>query len=193
MNEPNSFITQESFTIASYADSSLSDVYDSKSTLIYANMPCNSPCKECDTVDLDLCSKCFDETELADYDQFEYYLDETDLTCLDTCPDGQYPNAQTICRDCYTDCLTCSDYEVCTSCDTEGGLPFYFDGYCYPSCPDGSYLDGEECIACDETCFTCSDSADYCLTCDSSENSLYQYYSDFTCVNECGDGYAIDG
>lgn len=183
--------------VTAYTSSAFNFLYDSLDARIFAARPCESPCKECEEddgdPDTDQCTQCFTETELSGYDFSNYYLDEVKLTCLEACADGYYPNAVNTCKICWEDCKTCSSYQVCTSCDTTKDLAYLFDGSCNSACPDGSYADGFSCIACDENCLTCADSADKCMTCDTAEESPNPYFLANTCVATCGAGYARNG
>lgn len=72
----------------------------------------------------------------------------------------------------------------CTGC-----LPGFFlsQGNCVGSCPSGTFLSPQDnltCTACSSSCGTCLGSADFCLTCSSSQ----QLTSSGQCVSTCPTG-----
>jgi hypothetical protein len=69
-------------------------------------------------------------------------------TCLEACEDGDYANDSNLCKACYNECLTCSSYATCLSCDPDGLVPYLFNSYCYTECPEGSYNNDNVCDAC---------------------------------------------
>ena len=55
--------------------------------------------------------------------------------CYGTCPQGYY-SSQLACVACMSNCLACSDYSSCTSCQSGYSL---FGGQCLYHCPVGTY------------------------------------------------------
>jgi len=110
INPASSFIEEESFVVKAYTSSTLTYLYDSLDENIFPARPCESPCKECEEDDNDVCTLCFTEEELDGTDYKDYYLDETEQTCLEACDDGYYPNALNTCKVCWENCKTCSAY-----------------------------------------------------------------------------------
>jgi len=78
------------------------------------------------------CRNCEDgDTSVCEQAKFGFYLDDSDV-----------PTA------CPTECASCDNEEVCTSC------------------VDGYFREEGECLACESPCTTCRKSADLCMSCE---------------------------
>jgi len=91
---------------------------------------------------------------------------------------------------CDSPCKTCpslasADWSTCITCET--GFDYFFDDYCYPSCPAGTYLPiggpAFECSECDSNCKECITDAPICTSCDLVGLTPYLYLS--TCYSVC--------
>ena len=93
---------------------------------------------------------------------------------------------------CDSTCLECtsSDPNACSSCDSGGTSPLFYNTACYAigSCPSHSYQDsGTTCASCHATCLDCIDSTSSgCTSCDSG-GSLPLLYSN-VCYGSCPSG-----
>ena len=60
-------------------------------------------------------------------------------------------------------CETCSGKYYCLTCHSG----YAYDGYCYSSCPPGTYADivTKKCEACKSPCLECISSSSYCKRC----------------------------
>ena len=117
-------------------------------------------------------------------------------TCAASCPDTGYyvamsgaQGAQGTCAACAASCLSCSGpaSTECLSCPSSG-TPYFDDGACVASCPNGKFLDGAAspaaCAACDATCHTCSGAGNAsCLSCTAGVA-----FSSGACVSSCATG-----
>ena len=109
-------------------------------------------------------------------------------TCS-VCPDGMYFDGFT-CKNCSTDCLTCSSKNFCLSCSnplkTANSL-----GLCVILCPYAYYLSGETCLACPNLCakcdFGCSKCVDNASLDSNSKCSCNQGFNQTS--NNCSPGY----
>lgn len=164
---------------------------------------CDITCKTCSDIGPNGCDSC----------SGSLYLSES--SCVEECPDGFYRFDGNVCvgeclegfyvtedlKDCFqcfSDCATCLDYEICTSCQ---GELYLFEGTCVNPCPssfvkfspnlciseeecsDGLYIDGDECFACPEECKTCTSYTTCTLCIDTF------YLSGDSCVSVCPDGF----
>jgi hypothetical protein len=129
--------------------------------------------------------------------------------CQTECDDGYFLYENT-CLRCFDEkCLSCESYKKtsCTECvETEiveledGGteeLTYYRNnGECVSECPTGTIVVSEECLLedqsnCDESCKTCSQNSDYCLSCE--ETSIY-LKGEGECVSSCNsDQFVLNG
>ena len=143
------------------------------------NLCANSLCASCSSFEEEDCSECKANASgnpcVCDPG---YGLDRLDLECIECklsmgrevvnskcyCAKGYFNNNSTgiDCQECHSTCETCSGPEPtdCLSCD---GFYLYEDGSCGP-CPDGTYLEGTECLECMELCAICT-SEDECTNC----------------------------
>lgn len=92
-----------------------------------------------------------------------------------------YPDESGICNRCYGLCKTCSSKYFCLTCLAG----FVYDGYCYSSCPLGTYANTTmgTCNACDVVCSECLLKETYCTKC---SGGLFVYKG--TCSSECPTG-----
>jgi len=143
------------------------------------NLCANFLCASCSSFEEEDCSECKANASgnpcVCDPG---YGLDRLDLECIECelsmgrevvngkcyCAKGYFNNNSTgiDCQECHSTCETCSGPEPtdCLSCD---GFYLYEDGSCGP-CPDGTYLEGTECLECMELCAICT-SEDECTNC----------------------------
>lgn len=82
--------------------------------------------------------------------------------------------------ECHMSCLTCRNTSESGCLTCEEGL-LYWEGQCLENCPEGSYQNFTDCIACPPECKKCSSSLE-CV----------EYVSDKRCVNECPSGMYRD-
>ena len=113
---------------------------------------CDEKCNLCYGWQVDQCTYC----NLNENTLLGYYLLNT--TCLDSCPDGYYPEELTrTCETCRPECLTCTSYDYCTECIPG---PYQLnDGECSEFlCLSDQYLrltPELSCFFCDYSCLTC--------------------------------------
>lgn len=115
------------------------------------------------------------------------------------CQAGTYKTNTTnsTCEPCDPSCLTCSGASAtdCTSCKAGlvlyngkcaascgADMPYTFQGYCIPRCPDGTYPAANGvCTECDPSCLTCSAAgANSCTSC-RAPNNLTNGQCTFNC------------
>lgn len=82
--------------------------------------------------------------------------------------------------ECYSGCSTCRNTSEngCLTCE-EGLL--YWEGQCLERCPEGSYQNSTDCLACPPECKRCS-----------SPLECIEYASNKKCVNDCPSGLYMD-
>lgn len=106
-------------------------------------------------------------------------------TCQLTCPIGTF-NAGDQCLQCADGCRSCNSAIDCKICNT--GL-FLFLGGCRSVCPSGTFLFSSTlCIACNQSCATCSGSPNTCLSCN---NALI--LNNGQCLQSCSAGTYYNG
>ena len=112
-------------------------------------------------------------------------------TCIETCPSSTF-NDNNICRDCHTDCLTCSGSanNQCLSCDSLSathGKFLFTDKMCAATCPSNTYEDSGVCKDCHSSCLTCNGPANnQCLSCDCESATNPKFHNiDKTCLLSC--------
>lgn len=146
---------------------------------------CNWPCERCSS-DKDFCYKCWDRPDVS-----EKYLTTSELysTCADSCHPGFTTdgNKKLICSACDTPCGTCAETGVkgdkykCLTC--ADGYPYRLKDSCVPSCPAGTFLQGEECLECSSKCGTCVDTPENCLSC--VQESDHSFLLGNKCIDKC--------
>ena len=153
--------------------------------------PCDSTCNTCTGPNSADCITCinglvFNEGECLS----ECPLNKVQLNdqCVDNCPNGMYADADNICNNCSSSCDTCVEsMNNCLSCDENGLTPYYNSDFntCSSSCGSGYYheTDSYLCDLCSSNCLTCSNSAEYCTSCDT--NGLEPYYFFNACYSDC--------
>lgn len=105
------------------------------------------------------------------------------------------------CELCINGCNNCTNATYCFSCypgylysnnlciqQCSSTLPFYYNGACTATCPDGTYLMSDKitCNNCSSTCTTCSGSATNCVKC------LGAFLYNNQCVSKCPTNYYSD-
>ena len=86
---------------------------------------------------------------------------------------------------CSSTCLQCSSTDTCTSCDTTGSTPFFYNNTCVATCSGAYYgkISDYTCDSCHISCGTCSGpSATECITCASG---LFNDSQSNVCSNGC--------
>lgn len=122
-------------------------------------------------------------------------------TCSSSCPAEMYGNRTTkTCQNCPDTCTACFNSTHCTDCVGMAELSasdsacyrhcnataqYEYDGDCYTTCPDGSYVDYTlvNCQACNSICLTCSGNSLNCTSC------LGTFKHNNLCVSKCPTGY----
>ncbi|KXN91956.1 Extracellular matrix protein FRAS1 [Leucoagaricus sp. SymC.cos] len=149
--------------------------------------PCSTACKTCTGPTSNNCALCAPGTFMFDGN------------CVGTNGDGVCEgttgmvgnNLKGECDSCPSKCTSCKipgfsvastiDQLQCTGCLSGFVLS---QGKCVDSCPAGTFLspqDNLNCIPCDSSCSTCSDSAPFCLTCSGSGQLAFNG----KCVSSC--------
>lgn len=121
-----------------------------------------------------------------------------DLTCLDSCPEGQYldvDNRQ--CSLCSNVCKTCSSLDTCLSCHpyarmieatkkSPDGQSLITYSTCSTTCSDGQYIDQDgNCHPCHHTCKTCLGPGSH--ECKSCSGDLFMQAG--SCSKKCPTGW----
>ena len=150
----------------------------------------NTVASTCDSCPIN-CSQCAGyPTTVCTVCQPGYLLDQN--RCALTCVTNGYVPQGLICTSCNAECLTCANTPSnCTSCDTSGPNPYFFNNKCLSSCSGGYYSNNVlfTCSPCTPPCETCTDaSISSCLTCVSG-TFLYQN----SCQASCPAKYYING
>jgi hypothetical protein len=122
-------------------------------------------------------------------------------SCSVNCPNKQYADLSTkLCQLCPYTCASCTSSTVCQTCIANAIFSnitkqcyafcsptniYNFNGTCFSSCPNGSYLDytNINCQACNAICNTCSLSATNCTSCSAT------YLFNLTCIGKCPSNY----
>ena len=82
-----------------------------------------------------------------------------------SCQSGYFDNGSATCEICSPNCTLCSAIDNCQECIA--GF-FFYENYCYETCPDGSFQNGSSlnCSSCDpEVCLTCTVNQTNCILC----------------------------
>lgn len=128
---------------------------------------CTSPCERCNPSQT-ICKSCLPSPNTA------IYLYNVNNSCLNTCPNGYYPDSGNNCKTCNPPCLWCTDSANCTSCISN---TFLFQKTCLNPCP-ATYFGNSSliCESCQLPCFNCTSNST-CLSC------AVNFYTNFSCVN----------
>ncbi|KAL4435523.1 hypothetical protein ABPG74_020299 [Tetrahymena malaccensis] len=119
------------------------------------------------------------------------YLNTSNNTCSDSCPENYYPNNDKTCVKCQNpQCKTC-DASICLSCFINGQYPYLNDkGSCVSNCENNEYLDEKifKCSSCQKkygsSCSSCNSKA--CLKC--ANNQYISEIDNNSCVTICPSG-----
>ncbi len=152
------------------------------------------------------CATCADDTACTTCN-VGFHLEEdaalgTVGTCVSDCGEKQYeywPNGEAnggVCKNCLTNCMTCTDEITCDACDQNTGSSLYTtsdNSACVVSCPsEGRYYDNintMHCSDCDISCAACSGPSNTdCLTCATDYNWGTHIDYTTTCVEDCATG-----
>jgi hypothetical protein len=106
--------------------------------------------------------------------------------CVTACPAATFPQANTTCLPCATDCAVCFSTSNCSQCS---GLTFLYNGGCVAACPStAAVVSNGSCMPCStQKCFSCSP-ADVCLICTSGSLFL-----NAACIAACPANYSSNG
>ena len=166
------------------------------------------------------CSDCDQSCEnCSDFHNYSCITCKTDMflqrsiiptSCGSTCEEGYYPNISIKqCEKCNESCQSCSNYNNCTKCNSSLFLHISLIGNstCEFSCSIGYYpnLQTRQCMICNDSCLTCSDSGNnscischegkylengFCLFCDNPNCcEETQFYLNYSCFYHCPDNY----
>ena len=113
-------------------------------------------------------------------------------TCADSCGTSNFLFSS-FCLPCFDEnCEECVNHKKnsCTKCKSGYIMS---DGQCTASCSTGTKEEGGLCVnedstKCASTCKTCSESTDFCLTCDTSGTFSFLKSGYGECVGECPTG-----
>ena len=115
----------------------------------------------------------------------QYFLVNTTVetpskVCSTSCPTGQVMGTGTnagLCVNCNAECATCwGNASTCTSCAATfkkfklitGGIS------CNTTCPDGTWVSGNDCLPCSIGCQKCTTSATTCTACANTTLAIYR-------------------
>jgi hypothetical protein len=149
---PSSYIFVQTFSSSGYQMDSNSDVYFSTA--------CTLPCLHCQsTAQPSVCTSCYSNASLSQISG-AIYLNGS--TCSSTCGLGYYQDVSLSCFLCSTNCLTCSAYSTCLSCNAS----YLFNSSCLPTCPFTYYGSNLQCFPCPTSifCQSCTDNY-HCSSC----------------------------
>ncbi|CAD8081223.1 unnamed protein product [Paramecium sonneborni] len=146
-------------------------------------MKCHASCQECQTI-ATFCLQC--NTNKT------FRLDSSNINNTCPCQDGYYDDGMnTVCKLCHPQCNTCSQFQICTSCNITFGRidKSSIDKTC--PCNDGFYDDNinKQCQTCHYSCQTCIEKNNKCVTC----NITGTYRSKGIDSCPCNAGYYDDG
>lgn len=108
--------------------------------------------------------------------------------CIEYCPSKTYyDNESKTCKPCQSNCVVCSNADMCSICSSGYVL---FNNICLPKCPSGYVQKGMNCIKCGPGCLTCCENnVEKCITC--NENL---FLHNKKCIASCPKGtyYSTD-
>ncbi|EAR83359.1 hypothetical protein TTHERM_00942810 (macronuclear) [Tetrahymena thermophila SB210] len=155
-------------------------------------------CLKCD----DSCSTCTGNSLSCTACSNSYYPykaspSATNFQCYQICPNGSY-FLQNQCLQCDASCSICTGSSTnCTTCSSTyyplKDSPTATNFQCYQTCPNGYYFYFQQCLKCDASCYTCSDSSLSCTVCANNYYPLKTTPSatNFQCYLTCPDGYFL--
>ncbi|EAR83364.2 REJ domain protein (macronuclear) [Tetrahymena thermophila SB210] len=154
-------------------------------------LKCDVSCSTCTGNSLS-CTACSNS-----YYPYKATLSATNFQCYQICPNGSY-FLQNQCLQCDASCSICIGSSTnCTTCSNTyyplKDSPTATNFQCYQTCPNGYYLQFQQCLKCDASCNTCSDSS---LSCTKCANNYYPLKTtpsatNFQCYQTCPDGYFL--
>ena len=83
-----------------------------------------------------------------------------------------------------TTCLSCHPASLAL------GFVNLYNSTCIATCPAGTYANNSVCLPCVTQCATCSNST-HCLTCNTASSSLYPYFYNSFCFNNCPQNFYV--
>ncbi|KAM8864960.1 extracellular matrix organizing protein FRAS1 isoform 2-T3 [Synchiropus picturatus] len=135
---------------------------------------CDTQCLTCDPSGA--CTSCRDPSKVLLFGECQY----------DSCAHQYYLNTSSrACRECDWSCNTCRGPQRHDCVQCMDGLVLQ-DGVCSQACGDGFFLDGDRCVACDDSCLQCLGPA-RCQRCRSPHVPLQGH-----CVLQCGWHFFLD-
>lgn len=105
-------------------------------------------------------------------------------SCVNECPPGYFRSSDQECKQCPSECKTCSSNTTCTSCPNNF---VSLNGKCVKDCGNGYYTFREQCVACDKSCKSCAVNPMQCTACSDTYIS-----SNGRCVSSCSTGQYLD-
>jgi len=103
-------------------------------------------------------------------------------SCISSCPSATFQDTISSCADCPTGCSICSSLVSCSACSQNYDLSGL---QCYSICPSNAYFNVSlsQCILCDNSCLTCSNSGS--SSCNSCDSTFGLYLNVGSCVSTC--------
>ena len=132
------------------------------------------------------------------FSQYGLHLFLYSSQCLQTCPNGYWPNISgNTCDACNSACLLCtsSAQTSCTKCGNFSTNIYYKytkSNICNTTCPDGEFISASipnYCQICSINCVTCYGTAENCT---SSTCAANFYFLNNSCLAACPDNYYAD-
>ncbi|KAK8865045.1 hypothetical protein M9Y10_010575 [Tritrichomonas musculus] len=81
---------------------------------------------------------------------------------------------------CSSHCSECISESICTKCLDNF---FLYEGVCISDCPSTHFVQNQECIKCDKSCATCTETSTHCTSCN---EGFYLHAND--CISKCPTG-----
>ncbi|EAR86304.2 transmembrane protein, putative (macronuclear) [Tetrahymena thermophila SB210] len=157
---------------------------DQSNNGITLNHNCDPNCFQCNPINSNTCTSCFDSSLTANY-----LLQGTQ--CTNICGPGYIAlTGNNVCQPCQNNCATCvTNQTTCSSCS---GIYYLSGNNCVATCPPGYYGINNTCQQCSSPCATCSGQSTYCLTClNNAQNNINIYSYKGTCVSQCPQDVSI--
>jgi len=99
-----------------------------------------------------------------------YILSPSTNQCILSCADlysnttSYYLSSIGQCQPCtLSNCIACVLVAAVTQCQTCASNAFFYLGFCYSTCPNGTYPNSNSCLVCPTNCVSCSSSG--CIQC----------------------------